>query len=377
MRVPLTGLVAQHESLEAELLPRVLELVRAQSFILGEPVRAFERTLSRLLRAKDAVGVASGTDALVLSLRALGVGPGDLVVVPAFGFVASAEAVLLVGARPLFADVSGFLLDATSVETALRRARSRSLGRPRAVLPVHLFGECAPMSDLLALAKAHDVAVVEDAAQAILATDEGRVAGSIGAIGALSFFPTKNLGGWGDGGAVVSNSAVLTDRVRRLRQHGMEGGRSLEAGTNSRLDALQALVLDLKARHLEAWTDARRRLSDVYRRELASLGDQLRLPDAARPGCRHVYNQFVVRAQDPSALGAHLAARGIETRRYYPRPLPEEPAFASFALGARFPGAEAAAGTSLGLPIYPELAEDEHAYVIEGVRSFFGSFCLG
>jgi dTDP-4-amino-4,6-dideoxygalactose transaminase len=217
MRVPFTGLVAQHRVLEADLLPTVLELVRAQTFVLGEPVRVFERTLSHLLHVKDAVGVASGTDALVLSLRALGIGPGDAVVVPAFGFVASAEAVALVGARPVFADVKGFLLDAETLEAALLRAKTGSMGRVRAILPVHLFGECAPMAELSVIAKAHDLSVIEDAAQAILATDVGSVAGSLGACGVLSFFPTKNLGGWGDGGAVVSNDVELATRVRRLR----------------------------------------------------------------------------------------------------------------------------------------------------------------
>jgi len=377
----MTGLVAQHRALEDDLLPGVLEIVRGQTFILGEPVRAFERTLARLTHATEAVGVGSGTDALLLSLRALGVGPGDLVVVPAFGFVASAEAVVMAGARPVFADVSGFLLDAASVRAALDAMEESTRRRVRAVLPVHLFGECACMGGpdgLLALADAHGMFVVEDAAQAILATDRGRPEGSMGALGALSFFPTKNLGGWGDGGAVLTSDDALGRRVRRLRVHGIEGGLSQEAGTNSRLDALQATVLEVKSRHLEAWTVARDRAADVYRRELATLEPRVRLPSAPREGCRHVYNQFVVRVADPDALAAHLLARGIETRRYYRRPLPEEPAFASFVTGVRFPGATDAARSALGLPIYPELAEDAQAHVVESVRAFFESgFGLG
>jgi UDP-2-acetamido-2-deoxy-ribo-hexuluronate aminotransferase len=372
VRVPLTGLVAQHTALEAELMPRVLEVVRAQSFILGEPVRAFEETLSRLLGVNGAVGVASGTDALVLGLKALGVGPGNVVVLPAFGFVATVEAVVLAGARPLFADVSGFVLDRASVEAALSRSPAVA-GRVRAIVAVHLFGECAPMRGILALARDADAFVVEDSAQAILATDEGRVAGSMGSLGALSFFPTKNLGSWGDGGAVVSTDWALCDRVRRLRQHGIEGGRSVEIGTNSRLDALQATVLEVKARHLEDWTVRRGQVAEVYRRELASLGGRLRLPALPREGCRHVYHQFVVRTEDPASLARHLEARGIETRRYYPRPLPEEPAYASFAEGARFPRAEAAARESLGLPIYPELTREAQEAVVLGVRSFYGA----
>jgi dTDP-4-amino-4,6-dideoxygalactose transaminase len=370
----MTGLVAQHRALEDDLLPGVLEIVRGQTFILGEPVRVFERTLAKLTHTTEAVGVGSGTDALLLSLRALGVGSGDLVVVPAFGFVASAEAVVLAGARPVFADVSGFLLDAASVRAALDAMEDSARRRVRAVLPVHLFGECACMggSDgLLALADAHGMFVVEDAAQAILATDGGRPAGSMGAIGALSFFPTKNLGGWGDGGAVVTSDGAVGRRVRRLRVHGIEGGRSHEVGTNSRLDALQATVLEVKSRHLEAWTVARNRVADVYRRELATLEPRVRLPSAPREGCRHVYNQFVVRVADPDVLAAHLLARGVETRRYYQRPLPEEPAFASFVMGVRFPGATDAARSALGLPIYPELTEDAQAHVVESVRAFF------
>jgi dTDP-4-amino-4,6-dideoxygalactose transaminase len=371
MRVPMTGLVAQHGPLEGEILPRVLEVVRAQSFILGEPVQAFERTLARIFKTPYAVGVASGTDALALSLWALGIGPGDLVVVPAFGFVASAEAVVRVGARPLFADVTGFLLAREGVESALHRLAKGSRERVRAILPVHLFGQCAPMGELETLAKTEGLSVVEDAAQAILAEDRGRLAGSVGSLGAVSFFPTKNLGGWGDGGAVVTSDLELANRVRRLRQHGIEGGRSLEVGTNSRLDGVQAVVLDAKAPHLEDWTRARERIADIYRRELRSLSEQVRSPEPPSPGSRHVYNQFVVRVTHPEALGAHLAEREIETRRYYARPLSAEPAYATFAAGVPFAGAEAAASTSLALPIYPELREDQQAHVIESIRAFY------
>jgi dTDP-4-amino-4,6-dideoxygalactose transaminase len=374
MRVPMTGLVTQHQAIEGELLPRVLELIRGQRFILGEPVESFERTLASLTGTTHAVGVGSGTDALVLSLRALGIGSGDLVVVPAFGFVASAEAVVLTGACPVFADVSNFLLDVAGVEAALAAMDDDQRRRVRAILPVHLFGECACLdgpNGLLALACARDLFVVEDAAQAILATDRGRLAGSLGTLGALSFFPAKNLGGWGDGGAVVTSDGALGRRVRRLRVHGLERGRSEEAGTNSRLDALQATVLEVKSKHLEAWTVARAAVAEVYRRELGSLDPHLCLPRTPREGCRHVYNQFVVRVADPDALAAHLLARGVETRRYYPRPLPEEPAFSPFVTGLRLPGATVAARSALGLPIYPELTENAQAHVVESVRAFF------
>jgi dTDP-4-amino-4,6-dideoxygalactose transaminase len=364
MRVPMSGLPLQHRAIADEVVPRALALVESQKFILGEPVATFERTLAQLTGTPEAVGVASGTDALVLALRALGVGQGDLVVVPAFGFVATAGAVVLVGARPVFADVSGFVIDPASVEALMSRQRVR------AVIAVHLFGECAPMNPLLELARSHGAVVVEDLAQAILATDAERAAGSMGALGATSFFPTKNLGGWGDGGAVVGSGKAL-DRVRRLRVHGIASGASQEVGTNSRLDALQAVVLEVKARHLPDWTVARQRVANAYRAALAPLGgDRVRLPPVPRSRCRHVYNQFVVRVADPDGLARHLATRGIESRRYYARPLTEEPAFAAFAEGERFPGAEDAAKSALGLPIYPELTEAQLGEVVEAVKDF-------
>jgi dTDP-4-amino-4,6-dideoxygalactose transaminase len=365
MRVPMSGLTLQHEAIADELVPRVLELAAAQTFVLGEPVLAFERTLARLAGTREAVGVASGTDALLLSLRALGIGPGDLVLVPAFGFVATAGAVVLSGARPVFADVRGFLLDPEGVEKAISRREVR------AVIAVHLFGECAPMGPLCELARSHGAVVVEDLAQAILATDAGRPAGSMGALGAVSFFPSKNLGAWGDGGGVVGAGEAI-ERVRRLRVHGIRDGKSREVGTNSRLDALQAVVLEVKSRHLEAWTVARQRVADAYRTALAPFAEHVRLPPVPREGSRHVYNQLVVRVKDPEALARHLAARGIDSRRYYARSLAEEPAFAPFAEGERFPGAEDAARSALGLPIYPELTVEQMGEVVAAVEELFG-----
>lgn len=192
----------------------------------------------------------------------------------------------------------------------------------------------------------------------------------MGALGAMSFFPTKNLGAWGDGGAVVGAGESL-ERVRRLRAHGLDDGHAREVGTNSRLDALQAVVLEVKSSHLEGWTLGRQRLAETYRAALAPLGDRVRLPPEPRAGCRHVYNQFVVRVPDPDALARHLASRGIASRRYYARPLPAEPAFAPFADGERFPGAADAARSTLGLPIYPELTEAQLGEVVLAVHDFF------
>jgi dTDP-4-amino-4,6-dideoxygalactose transaminase len=384
LRVPLVDLKAQHEGLAAEVMPRVAELLDRQAFILGPAVETFEATLTRLTGARHAVGVASGSDALVLALRAAGVGPGDAVVTGAFGFVATAEAIVRVGAVPIFADVEGFLVTAATVERVLDAMRAPSDGTyvdpasgavVRAVLVTHLFGESCRTQDLRALGERPGrarLALLEDAAQAILATDDGVVAGGQGDFAALSFFPSKNLGAWGDGGAVLGGDAVAMARVRRLRVHGLDAGRFVEVGMNSRLDALQAVVLEVKSRHLEAWTRRREEVALRYREGLASLEGELVLPPAARPGSRHVHHQFVVRTDRRALLARRLAEHGVETRAYYPHPLHHEPCFAA---GARVPvplaGAEAAARTALGLPIYPELRADAQEHVIASVRRFF------
>ncbi len=374
MKVPLVDLAAQHATIRDEVLAAATAVIDAQAFVLGEPVASFERTLATICGTKHAVGVASGSDALVLALRALGIGAGDAVVTPAFSFVASAEAIAVVGARPIFADIdlATFAVSSASIDACIARHDSSARGTLRAILPVHLFGLCADMDALLAIAQRHGLSVVEDAAQAIGASFRGRAAGSMGDAGCISFFPTKNLGAWGDGGAVVTSRDDVAARVTRLRAHGMSTAyRSEEIGTNSRLDALQAAVLGVKARHLASWNLARARVASRYRERLADLAPRLVLP-AERDGATHAYNQFVVRTAARDSLAAYLAERGVATRVYYPLTLPRQPCFAHLAEEpASFPAAEEATRTALALPVYPEISDAAIDYVSDQVREFF------
>ncbi len=366
-RIPLVDLRAQHRTIAGELEPAVRAVIEEQRFILGEPVARFERTLARLSQVRYAIGVASGTDALYLALTVAGVGPGDAVITSAFGFVATPEAILRTGAHPIFVDIDGFNLSAAEVKASV--AEHASGAALAAILPVHLFGECAPMREISALARQQRLQLIEDAAQAIGATSDGRPAGSFGDAAALSFFPSKNLGAWGDGGAVLTSRKDIDEGVRSLRVHG--GTERLLLGTNSRLDALQAAVLDVKAAHLEAWVVARNTAATRYRQLLAALGDAVRLPPLPREGDRHAYNQFVVRVERRDRLRDHLAEAGIESRAYYPEPLHLLPAFAEEA--RRQPplrNAEEAARTALGIPIYPEITLAQQEDVVDVIRRF-------
>jgi len=380
VRVPLADLAAQHAAIRAEVMAAAMAVIERQEFILGEPVARFEATLAKIAGVPHAVGVASGTDALVLALRALGIGAGDTVVTTPLTFVATAEAILTAGAVPLFADVEPdtLTLDPASVDTQIARARARGAS-VKAILPVHLFGQCADMAGLGKVARAHRVVIVEDAAQAVGARDAaGASAGGAGECGCFSFFPSKNLGGWGDGGAVVTRDVEIAGRLRRLRAHGIVRTRApssvvieeaIERGTNSRLDALQAAVLDAKAAHLESWTRARRERAAIYGERLAGLPLTLPTP---RPGSLHVFHQFVVRTPQRDALAAHLAARGIETRAYYALPLHHHALFRPFApLGGELPHADAAGRTLLAIPLFAELDEAAQAHVVESIQAFF------
>jgi dTDP-4-amino-4,6-dideoxygalactose transaminase len=378
VKVPLVDLVAQHRAIEAEVVAAAMEVVAKQAFVLGEPVKRFERALAEASGTAHAVGVASGTDALALALQACGVGAGDAVITTPFSFVATAEAIVAVGARPIFADVEPetLLLSAARVEARILRHDAHTHGRLRAIMPVHLFGACADMNALGEIARRFDLAVVEDAAQAMGATFEGRAAGSMGDAGCLSFFPTKTLGAWGDGGAVITSRDDVALSVSRLRVHGASGRGAYvhdAIGKNSRLDALQAAVLGAKLPHLASWNASRERLVARYRERLADLSEQLLLPARPGEGSRHVYTPFVVRVMRPFArdlLKEHLASRGIESRVYYPVTLDRQPCFASLAEPA-MPIAHEAARTCLALPLYPELSSDAHDFVIDSVRGFF------
>jgi dTDP-4-amino-4,6-dideoxygalactose transaminase len=372
-RVPLVDLAAQEASVAPEVLAAIADVAREARFVLGARVEAFEELLAAQAGVRHVVGVASGTDALELSLRALGIGPGDAVVTPAFSFIAAAEAIAATGARPVFCDVDAATLnaDVASVRQAVVRATDAGL-RVRAVVPVDLFGLCAPRSALGDLAKREHLVLVEDAAQALGARDDaGRPAGSAGDAGAMSFFPTKNLGAWGDGGAVLTSRDDVASRVRRLRAHGATSAYvHAEAGRNSRLDALQAAVLLAKAPHLETWNAARSRLASRYLAELALL--PLVLPHRPAPPAVAAWHAFVVRSPRRDVLASFLRERGVETRVYYPVPLHRQECFADLH-EPELPVTEEACRTALALPLFTTMSDEQQAYVLEQVAAFHAS----
>jgi dTDP-4-amino-4,6-dideoxygalactose transaminase len=342
-------------------------------FILGPEVEAFEAEIGAALGGVHAVGCASGTDALVLALRALEIGPGAEVIVPAFTFAATAEAVVLAGATPVFADVEPdtFLLDPRSAAALVGP-------RTRALLPVHLFGQCARMEPLVELAGRHSLRIVEDAAQAIGASWHGRAAGALGDAAAFSFYPTKNLGAPGDGGLVTTADAHVAQRLRMLRAHGSREPHVHAAiGLNSRLDELHAAVLRVKLASLAGWNERRRATAARYRAAVVR-GDGLLtrvarggglLAPVERDGAAHVYHHFTLRTPHRSELRAHLAAAGIESAVYYPRGLHEQPAYARWARG-RLPEVERAAAEVLSIPVHPWLTDDEVEAVAAALAAF-------
>jgi dTDP-4-amino-4,6-dideoxygalactose transaminase len=361
MQVPAMDLHAQHRALRAELLQAAAEVIDSGAFILGPKVEAVEREVAALVQVKHAVAVASGTDALILAIRALGIGPGDEVITSAYSFFASAGAIALTGAKPVFVDIepATWNLDPERIEAAITP-------RTRAILPIHLFGQCAAMTPILALAKQHRLAVIEDAAQALGAQDVGRQAGSMGDFGCFSFYPTKNLGGLGDGGIVTTQDDRLADQVRLLRVHGSRPKYvSRILGVNSRLDALQAAFLLVKLPHLARYTAARRRHAAAY---TAAFHGTPVVPPIERSGVHHIYNQYALRVAKRDAFARALAERGVGTAVYYPGTLPLQEALKN--LGHHpgdFPAAERAAEENLCLPIFPELTDEARQYVIEQV----------
>ena len=372
MNVPLLDLRAQFVALRDEVRAALEEVCESQNFILGPQVAALEREVAHYCGVRYAVGVSSGTDALLSGLMALGVGPGEEVITTPYTFFATTGSIVRIGARPIFVDI-----DPTSFNLDPSQVQDRITPRTRALLPVHLFGRCADMKPLLSLAARHGLAIIEDAAQAIGAqTNIGERAGGIGTLGCLSFYPTKNLGGFGDGGMILTNNPELTDILRSLRNHGSNGpNEHPRVGGNFRLDEIQAAILLVKLRHLEGWTEARGTRAQHYHKAFRSLHlegpDALILPDIPKAG-RHVFNQYVIRTRRRDDLARFLTARGIGTAIYYPKPLHLQACFAS--LGYRegdFPEAERASREALALPIYPELTEEMQDQVIQAVGSFF------
>lgn len=372
MPVPLLDVNAQNLPLEAELTDVFTRVLRSGRFILGEEVEAFESESAALVGANHAVSMSSGTDALLAAFMALGIGPGDEVICPAFTFFATAGCISRTGATPVFCDVdaAGFNIDPAS-------AAERITPRTKAIVPVHLFGQSANLHEILALAKAHGLSVVEDAAQAFGATCCGSGCGTLGDFGCYSFFPSKNLGGFGDGGLVTTQDAERAETLRRIRNHGMHP-RYYHAfvGANFRMDSLQCALLRVKLRKYAEYTGGRRRNAAYYQEALSPLaGERLVLPSAA-PHNVHIWNQFTLRVTGVGrrdALKEHLTGCGIGSEIYYPLPLHHQECFLSLPAHAlrSCPVSEQLSREVLSIPVYPELAEIQLAEVASAVSSFF------
>lgn len=393
LQVPYLDLGRARRRIAAPLERRWQRILEASAFVLGPEVREFERQFAAFLGVEACAGVANGTDALVLAMRALGIGAGDEVIVPAFSFFATAEAVLLAGGVPVFCDI-----DAATFNLDPADAAARVTARTRGIIGVHLYGRPFDVDGVLRLCNRHGLWLVEDAAQAHGALYGGRRVGGLGRLATWSFYPTKNLGCFGDGGAVTGNDAALVERVRRLANHGQDSRyHHVEVGLNSRLDSLQAAVLNCRLPLLEADNTRRRELACRYYGGLAGAGD-LALPPADPPGSLSVYHQLTVRTAHRDALMRHLADQGIASSIHYPSPLHRQPALAgtaasgaaedgtagargagaaatakgaATAIGDELPVATAAAAQVLCLPMFPELTDDEVAAVCEAVRGFF------
>jgi dTDP-4-amino-4,6-dideoxygalactose transaminase len=366
--IPLVDLGAQHAAVAGELRQAFERVLASQGFILGPEVSAFEEEIARFIGVPHALGVSSGTDALLLALMALGIGPGDEVIVPAFSFFATAGCVARLGARPVFADI-----ESSTYNLDLAHAASRIGPRTRAIIPVHLYGQTCDLGALRALAAAHGLAIVEDAAQALGAGSGALRAGAVGELGCFSFFPTKNLGALGDAGLVTTQDAQLAKRARLLRAHGAEPKyHHALVGGNFRLDALQAAFLRAKLPHLPDWIAARRAHAAHYDRLFAQAGlpaTRLCAPAELQPG--HVYHQYVIRTPERAALQAHLREQRIGCEVYYPVPLHLQACFAHLGEGpGSHPRAERAAQEVLALPIYPELRAEQ----LERVASIIVDF---
>ena len=382
LKVPAVDLKLQYEAIREEVQAAVRQVFDRQTFVLGAEVAALEQEMARRHDCAYAVGCASGSDALLLSLLALGVEAGDAVLVPSFTFFSTASSVARLGAKPIFVDIDPrtFNVSPAAVEQALRNNPSNDV---KALIPVHLYGQCADMGALMALSGRNGVAVIEDCAQAVMAKYQGRAAGSIGKSGCFSFYPTKNLSGAGDGGMITTNDKGLADRLRLLRNHGSEDKQIFRMlGMNSRLDTLQAAVLLVKLRHLEEWTDLRRQKAEYYFKafsatDLIAAGEIYPSPGAPIVLPCHttepdpVYHQFTVRAQDRDNLANHLQANGISAAVYYSIPLHRQPAFANLAPSGACLEADRAAREVLSLPIYPELSESQQSYVVDQVCTFY------
>ena len=369
-QIPLLDLQAQHRQIRDEVLAEIVRVVDSQKFILGEDVKKLEAEIASYSGTKYAIGCASGSDALMLALMALDVQPGDEVLTTPYTFFATAGAISRVGAVPVFVDVEEdtFNLDVNLMEGALA-----AHPKVRAIMPVHLFGGCADMDPIMKMANERGIPVIEDAAQSIGSEYKGRRAGSIGRIGAFSFFPSKNLGGYGDGGIMTTDDAALAERLMALRVHGRTGKYFHQwIGVNSRLDSLQAAVLRVKLRYLDGWSAGRERNAGRYRAQMAKLAVPVIPAKPAAYQTRHIYNQFVIRCEQRDDLQAHLKKQGIGSEVYYPLPLHLQPCYAD--LGHKkgdFRVSEKLAAESLALPIHSELAGEDIDHICDSIRAFY------
>jgi dTDP-4-amino-4,6-dideoxygalactose transaminase len=368
--VPLLDLVAQYQSIKDEVLAAMMAVIERQGFIMGPEVGRLEAEIARLSHAKHGIACASGTDALLLPLKALDLRPGDEVITTAFTFFATAGTIHNAGGTPVFVDI-----DPATFNISPRAIEGAITPRTRAIVVVHLFGQLAALEEILPVANHHGIPVIEDGAQSIGARRKidgtWRMSGELGTVGTLSFFPTKNLGAWGDAGLMVTQDDALADRLRRLRLHG--GSRQYfheEVGTNSRLDSLQAAVLLAKLPHLTDWNDARRRNAARY--TAAFSGHPAICPPRVDPANDHIYHQYTIQVPQRDALQAYLKGKGIGHAVYYPLALHLQPCFSHLAYGrGSLPITEAVMDSVLSLPIYPELTREQQETVIEAVQSFF------
>ncbi|HEY1867236.1 MAG TPA: DegT/DnrJ/EryC1/StrS family aminotransferase [Candidatus Cybelea sp.] len=350
--VPFVDLKAQFRSLRAEVVPRMTQIMEEATFVLGPDVARFEENFASYLGSRNCVGVESGTAALQLALEAFGIGPGDEVILPANTYIASAIAVSAIGARPVLVEAdSTYLMDPNLLDAAVTRAT-------KAIVPVHLYGQAMPMEPILEFARRHDLVVIEDAAQAHGARYGGRCAGTFGHAGCFSFYPAKNLGAYGDGGAIVTDDTALADRLRLMRDFGQRKKyEHLMKGGNCRLDSIQAAVLDVKLRHLDDWNAARRRHAAAYDARLSEIGIT---PPVRRSEESHVYHLYVIELEHRDRVASALRERGIQTGIHYPIPIHLQAAYADLGLTrGTFPRAERSAERLLSLPMFPELTDEQ------------------
>ncbi len=371
MNIPLLDIKEQNQTLRPQIEEAIGRVLDTNAFILGGEVAALEIELAEYCGTLHAIGCASGSDALLLAMMAVGVGPGDEVITTPYSFFATVSAITRLGARPVFVDI-----EPDTYNLDVRQVAEKITSRTKAVQPVHLYGQCSDMDALNKVCSAAGVPIIEDAAQAIGSEDKGRRAGSMGAVGCFSFYPSKNLGGMGDGGFMTTNNGELAEMLTALRVHGsMERYHHKWVGLNSRLDGFQAAVLRVKLPHLDSWSDARKSNADRYRSLFGEfgMGGKITLP-AERDDCRHIYNQFVLRFPDRDGLRSHLTENGVGTDIYYPIPLHLQECFKflGYAEGD-LPESERASRETLALPIYPELTADQQRYVVEKIAEFYSA----